>query len=164
MLVGGSGLAAVAAVRGPSGPGLPLMARPAVVVLSVAAQGFRRRGGHENFHLPVLGGGSPPCLPPSERGWLMAQSWHYASPTIESGGTDRGWTENSGPVLVILLCFSEANVGSVAVIIQSFFSIWLLIGIFSGAYAAWNTFQGCHCNSSALKLKHFLLFCQITWI
>lgn len=68
MVVGGSGLAAVAAARGPSGPGLPLMARPAVVVLSVAVQGFRRRGGHENFHLPVLGGGSPPCLPSSERG------------------------------------------------------------------------------------------------
>lgn len=68
MVVGGSGLAAVAAVRGPSGLGLSLMARPAVVVMSVAAQGFRRRGGHENFHLPVLGGGSPPCLLSSEKG------------------------------------------------------------------------------------------------
>lgn len=65
---GGSGLAAVAAVRGPLGLGLPLMARPAVGVLSVGARDFRRRGGHENFHPPVLGGGSPPCLPSSERG------------------------------------------------------------------------------------------------
>ncbi|KAK2833295.1 hypothetical protein Q5P01_017184 [Channa striata] len=48
--------------------GLSLMARPAVGVLSVGARGFRRRGGHENFHPPVLGGGSPPCLPSSERG------------------------------------------------------------------------------------------------
>lgn len=66
--MGGSGLAAVAAVRGPLGLGLPLMARPAVGVLSVGARDFRRRGGHENFHPPVLGGGSPPCLPSSERG------------------------------------------------------------------------------------------------
>ncbi|KAK5856132.1 hypothetical protein PBY51_007750 [Eleginops maclovinus] len=66
--VGGSGLAAVAGVRGPSGLGLPLMAGPAVGVLSVGARGFRRRGGHENFHPPVLGGGSPPCLLSSERG------------------------------------------------------------------------------------------------
>lgn len=65
-LGGGRGLAAVAAVRGPLVSAL--MARPAVGVLSVGSRGFRRRGGHENFHPPALGGGSPPCLPSSERG------------------------------------------------------------------------------------------------
>ncbi|KAF3846205.1 hypothetical protein F7725_003283 [Dissostichus mawsoni] len=50
------------------------MAGPAVGVLSVGARGFRRRGGHENFHPPVLGGGSPPCLPSSERGPLCPLS------------------------------------------------------------------------------------------
>lgn len=68
MIEGCSRLAAVAAVRGPSGLGLSLMARPAVGVLSVGAEGFRRRGGHENFHPPVLGGGSLPCLPSTEKG------------------------------------------------------------------------------------------------
>ncbi|KAM3598159.1 uncharacterized protein V6R79_014417 [Siganus canaliculatus] len=68
---------------GPSGLGLPLMARPAVGVLSVAAQGFKRRGGHENFHPPVLGGGSPPCLPSSERGKSPAPPFSFKiySPT-----------------------------------------------------------------------------------
>lgn len=95
------------------------------------------------------GGGSPPCLPSSERGWLMAQGWHYASPTIDSGGT-----ESLGP-LHVFLWFSEANVRSVSVIIQSFFSICLLFDKFSGTYATWIAFQGCHCNNSAATLRLF---------
>lgn len=65
---GDGGLAAVVAVQGPTGPGLPLMTRPAVGVVTVGMWGCARQGGHENYHPPVLRGVSPPCLPPSERG------------------------------------------------------------------------------------------------
>ncbi|KAJ4921503.1 hypothetical protein JOQ06_014318 [Pogonophryne albipinna] len=58
------------------------MAGPAVGVLSVGARGFRRRGGHENFHPPVLGGGSPPCLPSSERGSSLAPFQQVASTSV----------------------------------------------------------------------------------
>lgn len=83
----------------------------------------------------IDGAGLTPCLP---NNWLRR---------------DRGWTESLGPLHVFLLWFSEANVGSVAVIIQSFFSICLLFVIFSGAYAAQKTFQGCHCNISAENFR-----------
>lgn len=85
----------------------------------------------------IDGTGLTPCFP---NNWLMR---------------DRGWTESSGPLHVFLLWFSEANVGSVAVIIQSFFSICLLFEIFSGAYVTLNTFQGCHFNNLVGKLKLF---------
>lgn len=45
---GDSGLAAVVAVQGPTGPGLPLMTGPAVEVATVGMRGCTRRGGHEN--------------------------------------------------------------------------------------------------------------------
>lgn len=87
LVPGDSGLAAVVAVQGPTGPGLPLMTRPAVGVAIVGTWGCTKWGGHENYHPPVLRGVSPACLPSSERGWLMAQGWHQAWGTIDSGGT-----------------------------------------------------------------------------
>lgn len=113
---GDSELAAVVAVRGPTSPGLPLMTRPAVGVVTVRMRGCARRGGHENYHPPVLRGVSPGCLPSSERGWLMAQGWHQAWGTIDSWGTQ----SNRGlgfPQTLFLLFFSEANAGSIEVVI-----------------------------------------------
>lgn len=54
---------------------------------------------------------------------------------------DRGWTESLGPLHVFLLWFSEANVGSVAIIIQSFFSICLLFDILVQHMPLWIPFK-----------------------